>query len=462
MTEEFAILQIALVVFVALASGIVFSRLKQPDILGYVLTGVILGPSCLAVIPSRDQISILAELGVLMLLFVIGIELNIQTFKKHLLLSSSCVLLQVFAGLMISGFVSLLFNWPVYFTVALGFVLALSSTAVVVNTLDSLHLTHSSTGALAIGILIAQDIAVVPMILTLKALTGGGGDWGLVSKVIASIAFMALFIAYLSNQTRTSRNFDITTLLGTNKDLYMLMSLSVCFAAAAVAGGIGLTAPYGAFLAGLALGNMSDRNDIFVESIRPIQKILLMVFFLSIGLLLDLQFVWRHFWTICFLLILVTIVKTLANITILRFLKVKLVQASFIGVALAQLGEFAFLLTTALEKQSNTSFEFAEKCLIALTVLSLVFSPLWLRIANRLSTISGYSNINLSRVLNFVFGRTIQAIRRNIRKIIICVVHYSKIFKISFLKNKKYIYNLYFKSKNIEEKNEEDSRDLPH
>ncbi|MDR2464432.1 MAG: cation:proton antiporter [Holosporales bacterium] len=407
MTEEVAILQIAIVAFVALASGFVAIRLRQPAILGYVLTGVILGPSCCALIPSREQITILAELGVLLLLFVIGIELNIQTFKKHILLSSSCVLLQIVCGLTISFLVSLPFDWPAYFTVALGFVGALSSTAVVVNTLERLNMLHASTGSLAIGILIAQDIAVIPMILTLNALTCGGALGIILAKVIASIAFIVVFVACLSRTNKLS--FDPTTILGTNKDLYMLTSLSVCFAAAAVAGGIGLTSPYGAFLAGLALGNLNDKGEVFAESIRPIQKILLMVFFLSIGLLLDLQFVWNHFWVICLLLVIVTVVKTLTNIVILRVLKVRLVQASFIGVALAQLGEFAFLLTTVFDNQPNNSFDFAEKCLIALTVLSLIFSPFWLKITSRLNIITNRNNIDSSKILlKYLFGKTIR------------------------------------------------------
>lgn len=177
-----------------------------------------------------------------------------------------------------------------------------------------------------------------------------------------------------------------------------------------------MTAPYGAFLAGLTLGNLSDRNEDLLSGVQPIQKILLMVFFLSIGLLLDLQFVAHHFWTICLLLIVVTVVKTVANIAILRILRVKLVQASFMGVAMAQLGEFSFLLITALGKQPDPSFEFAEKCLIALTVLSLMFSPMWLRIAQKLDRVKLTSNVSSRRLLDMIFGRTVAAAKVNLAK----------------------------------------------
>lgn len=411
MTEEAVILQVAVVVLVALASGILLHRFKQPDIVGYVLTGVVLGPSCCGLISSRDQVSVLAELGVLMLLFIVGLELNLQTFKKHFSASMACVAMQVAAGLVLSGFVAIFFSWPTYFTVALGFVLALSSTAVVVNTLETFQVTSSNMGSLTIGILIAQDIAAVPMILTLKALTGGGGDWGLAAKVIASIAFMALFLYCLGQLQKNHQKISFGSYFGENKDLYMLASLTVCFAAAAIAGGVGLTPPYGAFLAGLTLGNLSDRNEDFVVSIRPIQKILLLVFFLSIGLLLDLNFVWHHLGTICLLILLVTLGKTVVNIAILRLLRVKLVQASFMGVAMAQLGEFAFLLITALEKQPDHSFEFAEKCLIALTVLSLMVSPFWMKTARRLNKIRATADMTPHHLWDLVFGKTVASVK---------------------------------------------------
>lgn len=431
---DITIMQIAMVAFIALAGGIFFSRLKQPPIVAYVLTGVIAGPSCLSLIESREQVRLLAELGVLLLLFVIGMELNIRTFKQHLFTSSAFVCLQVIVGLAASFIFSLFFDWPLFFTIALGFVTALSSTAVVVNTLDSMKMEKSSTGNLIIGILIAQDIAVVPMILILKALIGDDNSFGLFPKVIVSVAFMALFIYYLNQ--RSSSNFNPQKILGKNKDFYMLMSLSICFASATIAGGIGLTAPYGAFLAGLAIGNLSNDNNLFVESIKPIQNLLLMIFFLSIGILLDIQFVLENFLVVFLLLMTVTIIKTVANIYILKLLKLPLVQASFVGIALAQLGEFAFLLTTILEHVEDTKFIFAEKCLISLTVLSLAFSPIWFKLGKRINKLIKKDNtISVKALARYTVGYSFDIVKI---KIISCF-HYMrrKIYRI-FYKNMKH------------------------
>jgi CPA2 family monovalent cation:H+ antiporter-2 len=381
--EDITIMQIAISAFIALAGGILFFRLKQPSVLAYVLTGVVVGPSCLGMIESREQVSLFAELGVLLLLFVIGMELNIKTFKKHLFVSSMCVILQMAFGLTASALLSVFFNWPIYFTIALGFVAALSSTAVVMNLLEGINMTKSSVNSLTVGILIAQDIAVIPMILTLQALVSGSHDWTLFAKIVVALGFMAILISYLNNRPVSS--FNLKTILGDNKDLYMLASLSICFIAAAIAGGIGVTAPYGAFLAGLTIGNISGNNNLLVESIHPIQKLLLVVFFVSIGMLLDLQFVWDHVFLISIILITFTFIKTLTNIYILRFLKIGMAHASFVGIALAQLGEFVFLLTTILDRQNNASFVFAQKCLISLTVLSLGLSPLWLKLGRRIN-----------------------------------------------------------------------------
>jgi CPA2 family monovalent cation:H+ antiporter-2 len=409
--EELVVSNIAIVVTVALLSGLLFTRLKQPDILGYVLTGIILGPSCFALIHTREAVHVFADLGALMLLFTIGMELNIQTLKKNMHISCLCVLLQVMGGLLISTLVSFFVNWPLYFTVALGFVFALSSTAVVMNTLEIFDLKKTKIGTTIIGVLIVQDIAIVPMILILKALTGGGHDWKIITKVFISLSLIVLFLTGIEQLTRSQRLLSVKRILGSNRNLYMLTALSLCFASAALAELSGLSAPCGAFLAGLALGNLSDTQDSFLESIHSIQKVLLMIFFLSIGLLLDIQFIWVNVKSVGILLILVTVIKTLLNILVFRFVKVRLAQASFMGVALAQLGEFAFVLTAAFRSSPQPEIVFAQKCLIALTVLSLICSPLWFQIAHEISELLQKRSLSSWQLLSYISTETGRALK---------------------------------------------------
>src|SRR5690606_14633606 len=161
-----------------------------------------------------------------------------------------------------------------------------SSTAVVVKMLDSVEESKTDTGQITIGVLIAQDLAIVPMILILRNFDSDWFDAVLITKLVMSMGLLALLIGYLSRKQRV--RLPLTQMIAGEKELAPLASLTFCFAAAAISGLIGLSAAYGAFLAGLVLGNTHERL-IMIETTKPIQSILLMAFFLSIGLLLDLR-----------------------------------------------------------------------------------------------------------------------------------------------------------------------------
>jgi monovalent cation:H+ antiporter-2, CPA2 family len=400
--HEINLTEIAVVIMVALLGGIGLSRLRQPPVLGYILTGVLLGPSGLALIASRDQVGVLAELGVLLLLFVIGMELSLRNFKRVWVVATICTICQVCLSLLVTLSLSYFFGWSSGLSMLLGFVAALSSTAVVFKMMESIGEVKTETGQFTVGILIAQDLAVIPMILILRNTGQSWLSFTLVAKLVASIGLIVALISYLSQRQRV--RVPLAQIVAGEKDLTPLASLAFCFAAAAVSGYIGLSAPYGAFLAGLVLGNTHERI-VLIDSTKPIQSILLMAFFLSIGLLLDLQFIWEHLGVVLALLLIVTIGKTALNIGILRMLKMPWSQAFCIGVMLAQLGEFAFLMAT-IGFESGIINEFGQRLIIGLTALSLAFSPFWMIIARRLRDLLDIETISLKTVFGVLLGRT--------------------------------------------------------
>lgn len=412
MEYDIRLTEITLVIVAALAGGLGLARLKQPPILGYILAGILLGPSGMGLIQSREQVGLLAELGVLLLLFVVGMDLSLRTFKKVWVISTLCTVIQIAFSILITALLAKFFGWSFGLSLLLGFVLSLSSTAVVVKMLESIGEMRTETGQMAIGVLIAQDLAIVPMILILRNLERPWYDPALISKIVLSVGLIAILIVYLSRKQRV--RVPLTQIIAGEKDLTPLASLTFCFAAAAISGLIGLSAAYGAFLAGLVLGNTHERL-IMLETTKPIQSILMMAFFLSIGLLLDTSFIWEHLGTVIFVLLIVTIGKTAINIGILRLLRLPWSQAFLIGVVLAQLGEFAFLLSTV-GHETHIINDFGEKLVIALTVLSLALSPLWLTVARRLHTFAGSSNITLSGILHVLFSREAGLLRRVIHK----------------------------------------------
>jgi CPA2 family monovalent cation:H+ antiporter-2 len=405
---------IALIVVVALTGGLLLVRLKQPPILGYILTGVFLGPSGFGIVKSYHHIELLAELGVLLLLFVIGMELNLRTFKRVWGLATLCTIAQIAISLVITFLLSLIFSWSLALSLLFGFVIALSSTAVVVKMLESIGELKTDVGQFAVGILIAQDLAVIPMILILKNSSSISFlDFGLIAKLVFSMGLIITLINYFGKRQRVK--LPLQSLIYGDKDLFPLVSLAICFAASAIAGFIGLSSPYGAFLAGLILGNTNERG-LMIETTKPIQSILMMVFFLSIGFLLDLSFVFNHIGVVIILLFIITLGKTALNISIFRFFRLPWSQAFLIGVVLAQLGEFSFLMAT-ISYNSKIINDTGYRLVVALTVLSLGMSPVWMTSARRLKLFLLGTPLSFNGILNAVCGQEILYIRNFFKKV---------------------------------------------
>lgn len=398
MHDEYGITNIALVILVALVFGLGMTRLKQPPILGYIIAGLILGPSGIACVENRDQVSILAEMGVLLLLFGIGIELNLRTFKKVWLVTSLATILQVVICTLVTYTISYFIGWGNGLPLLLGFITAISSTAVAVKMLDTIGETNTEIGQLSIGVLIAQDFAIVPMILILRNYHSDISIVAISAKLLVAVGIIAGLIYYLSQKQRVRFNFLAKVVH--QKDLLPLVSLAVCFAAASLSGLIGLSAAYGAFLAGLTIGNTHERSAI-LENIKPIQSTLIMVFFLSIGLLMDVGFIYAHIWEFISLLLIVTFGKMAINILILRFLQVSWSEAFLVGVVLAQIGEFAFLMASVAYESQIIDVN-GEKLILSLTALSLLFSPFWMTLARYFKNMTDQSSISMRDVVAWI------------------------------------------------------------
>ena len=395
--------EIATVAVAALICGLVLTRLRQPAIVGYILAGVLLGPSGLGLAENRQTIALLAELGVLLLLFLIGMELSLRAFKRVWRVAVLGAGLQILLGLGVTWMLSWLFGWPPGLAVLLGFAMALSSTAIAIKLLQDVGELRSDIGTVAVGLLIAQDLAVVPMLLVINAMAAadGGSLWGAILTIAAAAAFLAGMVVLLSR--RQSLTLPVVAWIAEDTDLTAMAGLAICFAAAAISGVIGLSPAYGAFLAGLVLGNSRERPKM-IAATQPIQAVFLMVFFLSIGLLLDLGFIWQNLWTVLLLVVVVTVVKTLANIGILRLLGESWSHAVQAGTVLGQIGEFSFVLMAA-GVAAGLIDEDGNRLMVAIVALSLMISPLWLIATRRLHNVAWRQISGVGQIWQQVFGK---------------------------------------------------------
>lgn len=402
---------LAVVAAAATLCGMAMARLNQPAIVGYILAGVILGPSGLALVGDRGQIEALAELGVLMLLYIIGMELSVRSFRHMWRIAVFSAGLQILVSLIAVLFLGYALGWPTPHVLLFAFVLALSSTAVGVTMMEDVGALRQRVGRIAVGVLIAQDLAVAPMLIILTGLSGDGFDFFTVLEICLTVGLLILLIRYLSRRQRF--NLPFSNLVLGKVDLRPVAALAWCFAAAALAGLVGISAVFGAFLAGLVVGSSQQRHELFAAA-KPIESILLMTFFLSIGLLIDLQFLWDNLGLVLLLWAFVTIFKTALNTAIFRAMGESWQHAFLSSLFLAQIGEFGFILGGVAIDSSIIDSDL-YRLVVAVTVLSLITSPIWMNSARRVQHRAARRMDTIGGLLRLVYFREWRFTRRNSR-----------------------------------------------
>jgi CPA2 family monovalent cation:H+ antiporter-2 len=400
--------QLAIVALAAVLCGAIMTRLRQPAVVGYILAGVLLGPSGLGLVHDRAGILKIADLGVLLLLFVVGMELSLRGFRGVWRKAVIATILQIAGSVGITMLLAQYFAWPTGLALLIGFIVALSSTAVVIKMLENMNILRSPVAQVTVGVLIAQDLALVPMMLTAGAIAGKGPDLLALVKIVFSIAFLALLIPYLSRRKKI--RLPLARMVAGHEELTPLRGLAICFGAAAITGLAGLSAAYGAFLAGLVIGNSTERPAM-LRSIRPIQSILLMVFFLSVGLLIDLRFIAADIGVVLLILGVVVVAKTVLNAGVLRLAGEPWAHAAIAGILMAQIGEFSFVLGEFGIAKGLIAPE-EGNLIVAVTALSLIISPLWLLTARRLLRIGILGVTSGRETLRLFLGRFAPAMMR--------------------------------------------------
>ncbi len=374
---------IAIVFSVALLCGLLLMRFKQPAIIGYIVAGVILGPSGFQIIEETEAAKTLAELGVLLLLFLIGMELSLRAFKTVYKLASVIVLVQIVFSIVVTSIIGIAMSWDWQQGILLGFVLAVSSTAVTVKVLADRGELRTHFGRITVGILIAQDLAVVAMLLVIEALNPNKQfDLWIIPKTIGAIIFVITIVRFLSKRERIRLPLALRQAFGADREVVPIAALAFCGVCATTSGLIGLSTAFGSFLAGLIVGNSSERQ-IVLRSTRPIQSVLLVVFFLSVGLLIDVGFFFENIGTLIVVFILATIAKGLINIIAVRIAGQPWEQSVLVGVTLGQIGEFAFVIASVGFTVNAIDSE-GYKIAVAVIALSLMLGPAWVVLERRL------------------------------------------------------------------------------
>lgn len=362
--------------------NLIFTRIRVPTIVGYLITGVIAGPYMLSLVDARHEIELLAEVGVVLLLFTIGMEFSL----KHLLKIRRIVFLGGFiqvlvtasAFIIISHFYGLTWRGAVF----IGFLAALSSSALVLKLLQERSELTSNFGRTVLGILIFQDLLLAPLLLFSDILANT--DLNITRELIVLSIKVVIIVAfvYAGNKWVFPRLLSLIALTK-NQELFMMSIFLICFAIALLTSRLGMSLAFGAFLAGLMISESEYSYNAF-GNFQPVKDVFSSFFFVSIGMLLDLSFVVENYQLVILSVILVIVVKfILAGGT--GFLLGHTFQGTvLIGIALSQVGEFSFILAKIGFDKSILP-DFYYHLFLAVAVISIAFTPFLLYLSNFLT-----------------------------------------------------------------------------
>ena len=370
-----ALAALALLLAAAVICGLVMSRLRLPAAAGFILVGVGLGPSGAGLIETSLPIETMADLGVLMLLFITGMELRLQAFRKLLPLALGITLVTIAVIVSSLWLFTRFVHGEVLGGVVIGFMLSISSTAVAMKMMAEAEEKNSPAGRMATAILVAQDLAVVPLLLITNGLGAQVHESiiGILWRLALALGLLAGFIALLTRIK--SFRFPFDRYLLKDFDVGTLAIVGLCFSAAALSGLIGLSPALGAFLCGLLVGHSTLRRA--AESMAaPVQSILLFVFFLSVGLLIDLNYLREQMWVILAALVVVIGGKTFLNWLLLMLAGEPFDLAVQASLFLSPVGEFSFVIASAGLAVGALSAA-GHKLAIAVIAMSLLASPIW-------------------------------------------------------------------------------------
>jgi CPA2 family monovalent cation:H+ antiporter-2 len=333
---------LALIFLAALGSAYLLHRVRQPPMIGFLVAGTVLGPFGLGLVEDVHVVEILAEVGVVLLLFTVGLELSIGSLRKLGRIAWIAGPVQVVGTIALVFVVAAALGYPPARSLFFGFMVALSSTAIVLKLLVDRRELDAPHGRFLIGILIVQDLAVVPMLLSIKFLAGGGGSRLL--PVLVALGKTALTAAVLVVAARFLIPRFIGALAGTRqKEIFVIAVLFLVLGSALATSWAGLSAALGAFLAGLILSE-SEYGHQALADVGAFRDAFNAIFFVSIGMLFDPRAVLAEPLLVATLLGLILVCKTLAGGGAVLALGYGPRLGLVVGLSLAQIGEFSFVL----------------------------------------------------------------------------------------------------------------------
>jgi len=373
---------IVLILLVSIPIIAIFNRIHLPSIVGFLIAGIILGPSVLKIISNPEQIEVMAEIGVILLLFSVGLEVSLKELldiKKILLIGGG---LQVLATILLSSIIIYVIGVPARQAIFFGMLISLSSTVIVLKLLSDKDELNAPHGKFSVAISVFQDLAIVPMFLIVDLL--GTSDevsfgevsirlltaFGAVAVIIFAAKYLSPHILYRLAKLRMKEIFTVGVILLILGTAYFTYSIGLSFA-------------LGAFIAGLIFSESEYSHQIIADT-RPLRDAFNSLFFVSIGLLLNLSFVAENPFIVIASSLGVVVLKALIIFFVVLLLKYPIRIAILVGIGLAQVGEFSFILGEHGFRLNLVPPELFN-ILISSTIITMILTPFFFKLAPRIA-----------------------------------------------------------------------------
>lgn len=372
--------EIIKILTVVVMISLLMRKFKQPGPIAYIIAGICLGPSLLGFASDLLIMNRMGSFGVIFLLFFVGQEISVKQMTDNWKVAILGTLAQIVVSVIIIYILGLVLGWKWQRSILIGFAVSLSSTAVAVSILEEKKLLLSKVGKDVITILISQDMAIVLMLIILGAIAEskdsihinplkqvmGGG------VLIASIALTKFLV---------KRGIKVLQFIKGDTELQFLVPLLICLLFSFITGYFEISTALGAFVAGIITSSLGEK-DWFHKTLKPFKILFVGLFFVSIGMMLDVKFISNNFGVIATLTFFAFAINTAINFMVFRSLGRPLGESFYGGALLGQIGEFGFILA-AIGLQLEIINTHAYQLIISVTGITLFFTPAWAAIIER-------------------------------------------------------------------------------
>jgi CPA2 family monovalent cation:H+ antiporter-2 len=373
---DLALRSIVLMLLTVLLMSLFLKRLNQPYFVAYIIAGVLLGPWGLRAFQDHETIAVMGELGLIIQMFFIGAEIEVPQLVRSIRKPLTGVLVQLILSFVFMLLLGLYLSWSFTQIFLFSFIISLSSSAIILEYLYQHQELKTPLGLLTTGILVLQDFLIVPMLMVLNFM--GGGEFKtsqLVPGVVATLV-MLLFLREVALKKTITLPFP--DLLGKDHELQVFTGLLICFGFAWLTSLLHLSAAMGALMAGILIANSTSTRWL-EHSLVPFRIFFLALFFLSIGLQINVRFLWANAGLILTIVVIILLINSVINALVFRLLKESWRNSIYAGAMLSQIGEFSLVLCLVAREQQLVD-DYWYQLTLAVVSVTMLFTAVWISV----------------------------------------------------------------------------------